>query len=91
MSELEPEGNPNPGAKWVAARVQGADEPATRLPPLTPPPEPADDVAPKPQLTADDITAARWFSIAFLLVTIPLSLVLVGLMIWVLFIKLPSL
>jgi hypothetical protein len=96
MSELEPEGNPNPGAKWVRAQVKDGDEPPP--PPSEPVPQgEAEDARavgsrlPALEHSEEDVTAAKWFSIAFLVITIPLCFAVLGLMIWTLFFWLASL
>jgi hypothetical protein len=91
MSETGPDPQPQDESnahhsRWVKAKVVGEElEP----PPGAPQPgeqtveEPAPIPVPgQPAVTDEELTGARWFSIAFLLVVIPLGLVLLALIVW---------
>lgn len=86
---------PGSGAKWVPAKVVDDDAPPTEPDrPLAEAADPADASAAtppdRPQLSDDDIRAARWFSIAFLSITIPVAFLFIAVMLWVLFVWLPQ-
>ena len=78
MSEAGPHDQPEEtSARWVNAKVVG-DEPE-------PPPRMEEAAAPvpvpdQPPVTEEEITGARWFAIAFLVIVIPLGLVFLALM-----------
>ena len=74
------EDQPEHHTRWVKAKVLG-DEP--EAPPALPDPSaeaPSHD--PAPPLTPDELGGARWFSIVFLVVIVPLGLIVLVLMIW---------
>jgi hypothetical protein len=87
MSEEDPD-KTLPLSRWVKAKVV-SDEPEPMKPTLEPaagdgtPADAEPDVHPPiPPITDEELRAARWFSIAFLLVVIPLGLVVLSLVVW---------
>ncbi len=79
----EPDGNnPLPLAKWVKASVVGEEPAPPTREPESPLPSGPSDRAAIPPLSDDELAAAKWFSIAFLVVIIPLGLMALALMAW---------
>lgn len=94
MSEDDPD-KTLPLSRWVKAKVVD-DEPEPPEPATTDAPPAADasvaeDARPQvPPVTDEELAAARWFSIAFLVVIIPLGLVVLSLVVWAFIRNIPS-
>jgi hypothetical protein len=77
VSELDPE-KPDPQqSRWVKSNILG-EEPGNGdpVPAEEQPPQP-----PVPPLTEGELAAARWFSIAFLVIVIPLGFIVLALIV----------
>jgi hypothetical protein len=86
MSDLPPDPPPHASeARWVRAKVVAEDAPPTP-PAATAPPS----TTPLPAISDSELAAARWFSIAFLLVVIPLGLLVLGFVVWMAITNIPK-
>lgn len=88
MSEEEPqEDQLQSQSRWVKAKVVGDEPGPPALVDASSEPPPHDPV---PPLSPEELSGARWFSIVFLVVVVPLGLIVLVLMIWAAISNIPS-